>query len=89
MIKSIPFSNAAAIVAVGFSIICWVLTLVAPDFVFGIATSWSHMINFDVVRLENTASFGEALIGFISLGIVVWVSAYVFTECNNYFAKGK
>ena len=72
MIKSIPFANAAAVVAVGLSFICWVLTLVAPDFVFGIASSWSHMINFDVVRMNSTASFGEALIGFISLGVVVW-----------------
>ncbi|OGH17296.1 MAG: hypothetical protein A3C30_01690 [Candidatus Levybacteria bacterium RIFCSPHIGHO2_02_FULL_40_18] len=89
MIKTIPFANAAAMVAVGFSIVCWVLTLVVPDFAFGIAASWFHMINLDAVRMESTSTFGEALTGFVSLGIVVWVSTYVFMECYNYFAKGK
>lgn len=89
MIKSIPFANAAAMVAVGLSAICWVLTLVAPDFVFGVANSWFHMINLDAVRMSGTSSFGEALIGFVSLGAVTWVSAYVFTECHNYFVKSK
>jgi len=87
MIKSIPFANAAAVVAVGLSFICWVLTLVAPDLVFGIASSWSHMINLDVVRLATTATFGEALIGFVTLGVVTWVVVYAFSEAYNRLAK--
>mgnify|MGYP001593923413 CR=1 FL=1 len=47
------------------------------------------MINLDVVRMSATANFGEALIGFVFLGAVVWVSIYAFAEIYNRLAKGR
>lgn len=83
MIKSIPFANAAAIVAVAASFVCWIATVVAPDFVFSLANSWFHMINLNAVKLSSSASFGEAVVGFISLGVFTWIVVYAFAEIYN------
>lgn len=87
MLKSVPFANAATIVVVASSVICWLATVIAPDFIFGLTNSWFHMINLDVVRLSQSASFGGALIGFVTLGVVTWIAVYAFAEIYNKLQK--
>ncbi len=87
MLNSKAYANAAAIIAVVASFVCWVTTLVAPDLAFSVASSWTHMINLDAVRMSSTANFGEAIIGFVSMGVVVWVAVYAFAELYNKLSK--
>lgn len=87
MLNSKAYANAAAIVVIAASFICWVITVVAPDLAFNVASSWFHMINLDVVRMSSTANFGNAIIGFVSVGAAVWVSVYAFAEIYNKLAK--
>ena len=87
MLNSKAYANAATLVVVVASFICWVVTVVAPDFAFNLASSWMHMLNLNAVRMSSTASFGGALVGFVSLGVVVWVSVYAFAEVYNRLAK--
>lgn len=87
MLNSKAFATAATIVVVAASFVCWVATLVAPDFAFSVANSWMHMINLDAVRMSSAASFGEAIVGFISLGLITWVTVYAVIEVYNRLAK--
>lgn len=87
MHNPVRLANAATIVVVAGSFICWVLTSVAPDFLFGLANSWFHMINLDVVRSSQPVDFGTAIIGAFSLGVVTWAAFYAFAKIYNNLAK--
>ncbi|OGH40419.1 MAG: hypothetical protein A3B41_02830, partial [Candidatus Levybacteria bacterium RIFCSPLOWO2_01_FULL_37_26] len=78
MHNPVRLANAATIVAVVGSFICWVLVTVAPDFSFSIANSWFHMINLDAMRASQAVDFGTAIVGAFSLGIVTWLAFYAF-----------
>lgn len=87
MLNAKAFANAATIVVIVISFICWVTTTVAPDFAFSVASSWTHMINLNAIRTNSTASLGGALFGFVSLGVITWVSVYAVVEIYNRLAK--
>ena len=87
MLNAKAFANAATIVTVIVSFVCWVITVILPDFAFNVANSWFHMINLDAVRTNTTASLEEAFFGFLTLGIVVWVTTYGFVEIHNRLIK--
>jgi len=87
MHNPVRLANAATIVAVAGSLICWVFVTVAPDFSFGIANSWFHMINLDMVRATQPVDFGTAILGAFSLGVVTWAAFYAFANIYNNLAK--
>lgn len=87
MHNPVRLANAATIVTVAGSLICWVFVTVAPDFSFSIANSWFHMINLDVVRASQPVDFGTAIVGAFSLGVVTWVAFYAFAKIYNNLAK--
>ena len=87
MHNPVRLANAAAIVAVALSLVCWVFVTVAPDFTFGLANSWFHMINLDAVRMTQAVDFGTAIVGAISLGIVAWAAFYAFAKIYNNLGK--
>lgn len=87
MIKSAPFANAATAVTLAFYIICWILVYVAPDLVFSIAGSWFHLVNLDVLRADQVVPLEVGLMGLVSIGVVTWVTTYVWIELYNRWAK--
>lgn len=87
MLEPKAFANAAAIIAVAASFICWLVTVVTPNLAFSIASSWMHMINLNAVRMSSTASFTDAFIGFATLGAIVWISVYALIALYNKLAK--
>lgn len=87
MHNPVRLANAATIVTVAVSFICWVFVTVAPDLSFGIANSWFHMINLDVVRLSQPVDFGTAIVGAFSLGVVAWTAFYSFAKIYNNLGK--
>jgi len=87
MHNPVRLANAATIVVVAGSFICWLFVIVAPDFSFGIANSWFHMINLDMVRATQPVDFGTAILGAFSLGVVTWAAFYAFANIYNNLAK--
>lgn len=87
MHRPVALANAATIVVVALSLLCWVFVTVLPDFSFWIANSWFHMINLDVVRADKAVDFITAILGAISLGIVTWIAFYAFAEIYNRLIK--
>lgn len=87
MHNPVRLANAATIVAVAASIVCWIFVTVAPDLSFDIANSWFHMINLDVVRATQSVDFGTAIIGALSLGVVTWAVFYAFAQTYNRLTK--
>lgn len=87
MHRPVQLANAATIVVIAFSLICWLFVVVLPDFSFWVANSWFHMINLDVVRANQPVSFVTAILGAISLGVVTWASFYAFAEIYNRLIK--
>ncbi|MBI2049437.1 hypothetical protein HYT32_00775 [Candidatus Roizmanbacteria bacterium] len=87
MHNPVRLANAATIVVVVASFICWAFVTVAPDFSFSIANSWFHMINLDVVRTSQPVDFGTAIVGAFSLGVVTWIAFYAFAKIYNNLAK--
>lgn len=87
MHKPVSLANAATIIVVVASFICWILASVAPDFLFGLANSWFHMISLDTVRSSQPVDFGTAFVGAVSLGVVTWVAFYAFAEIYNKLTK--
>lgn len=83
MHRPVALANAATIVVVALSLICWLFVTVLPDFSFWIANSWFHMINLDVVRASQPVDIGTAILGAISLGIVTWIALYAFSQIYN------
>lgn len=87
MIKSVPFANAATVVALGLYIVCRVATLVAPDFLFSIGQSWFHTFSMDALKATAPFATGTFIFGAVTLAIVTWATVYAFAEVYNRLAK--
>ena len=87
MITSIPFANAATVVAVGLYVVCRVLFLAVPDFLYSVAQSWFHTISIESMQATAPLDFGAFILGGISLAVVTWVTVYAFAEIYNRLLK--
>ena len=83
MIKSVPFANAATIVALGLYIVCRVATLIAPDFLFNIGQSWFHTFSIESMRATVSFDVGTFIFGGVALAVVTWATVYAFAEVYN------
>ena len=50
MLNAKAFANASTLVLLAVYVVCRVVSLVAPDFLFSIAKSWFHTISVDSLR---------------------------------------
>lgn len=87
MIKSVPFANAATVVVLVLYIVCRVLSLAAPDFLFGIGQSWFHTFSLESVRATVPMDLGIFIFGAVTLVVVTWITAYATIELYNRWAK--
>lgn len=87
MLKSIAFANAATIVSLTVYVVCRVVSLIAPDFLFSIAKSWFHTFGADT--LKGTAPFevGTFIFGAVVLTALTWVTVYATIELYNRLSR--
>ena len=85
--KPVALANALTSVFLFAYLVCAALVYIAPNFVFSIAQSWFHGWNLDIVRASSPASLVSVVFGAVSLGVYIWVLAYLFGRLYAYWVK--
>lgn len=83
MLNAKAFAHAATAVTVVFYVICAALSYVAPDFVVGLAKSWVHTMNVDLVKANFVPDFATLVYGIITISVVTWVTTYALIALYN------
>ena len=87
MLKPIAFANAFTTVAVVVYVVCRVVSLIAPDFLFGIAKSWFHTFSVDSLKGIVPMDFGTFIFGAVMLALLVWITTYAAASLYNRWSK--
>jgi len=87
MLKPQAFASALTVAALGLYVVCRVVSLIAPDFLFAIGRSWFHTFSLDSMRAVAPMDIGTFLLGAVSIGVLVWVTAYATASLYNKWAK--
>ena len=87
MLKPIAFANAVAAVSLVLYVVCRVISLIAPDFLFAIGSSWLHTFSIDSMRATVSLDLGTFVLGAVSLGVLAWVTAFGVAYLYNQWAK--
>ncbi|MEK7558914.1 MAG: DUF5676 family membrane protein [Patescibacteria group bacterium] len=87
MLKPIALANAFTTVALGLYVLCRIISLVAPDFLFSVAKSWFHTFSVDSIKGTASMDIGTFLFGAISLAVLTWITAYTGTLLYNKWSK--
>ena len=87
MHNPVRLANAATVVSLGLYVVCRVVSLVAPEFLFNIAQSWFHTFSTELMRAPVPFDIGTFIFGGITLAVVVWATFYAFAEVYNRLAK--
>lgn len=87
MLNAKAFANASTVVMLVLYVVCRALSLVAPDFLFGIARSWFHTFSVDSLRGVTPLDIGTFLFGGASLAVLVWVTTYATIALYNRWGK--
>lgn len=87
MLKEVAFANAFTLVSLGVYVICRVLSLVAPDFLFNVGKSWFHTFSLESMRVVAPFDLGTFIFGAITLSVLVWVTTYTGASLYNKWAK--
>ncbi|MEO6508974.1 MAG: DUF5676 family membrane protein [Patescibacteria group bacterium] len=88
MINAKILANAVTTVWVTGYVICALFTYIAPNFVFGIASTWFHSINIDAIRTSMNMPIINLLFGIVSFGAVIWIGTFTVARLYNYWVKG-
>lgn len=89
MLNPIAFAHAATIVTVIFYLVCWLVSAMAPDFVFSIAKSWLHSVSLETLKLATPMPSSTAIFGLVTLVVLTWVTTYGTIWLYNLLAKKK
>ena len=87
MHNPVRLANAATIVSLGLYVVCRVVSLVAPEFLFNIAQSWFHTFSTELTRVPAPFDIGTFIFGGVTLAVVVWATFYAFASIYNNLAK--
>lgn len=87
MVKPTILANTLTTVGLGLYVVCRVLTLIVPDFIFNVGQSWFHTLNLKSTRAEVTFDFGTFLLGAITFSALVWVITYASVTLYNNWSK--
>lgn len=87
MVKPTILANTLTTVGLGLYVVCRLLTLIVPDFVFNVAQSWFHTWNMESIRATASFDLGTFLIGAITFGALVWVTTYASAALYNQWSK--
>lgn len=86
MIRTIAFANALAVVGVIGSVLCVVLSLVAPDLVMGVAQTWPHMLNLELIRATTPPGPASIITGVVTFTAVAWLWGFAWAWFYNWFS---
>lgn len=81
------FANAFTAVSLGVYVVCRVLSLIAPDFLFDVGKSWFHTFSLESMRAVAPFDMGTFIFGAVTLAILVWITAYSGATLYNKWAK--
>ncbi len=87
MLKEVAFANAFTLVSLGVYVVCRVLSLVVPDFLFNIGKSWFHTFSLESMKAVVPLDLGTFLFGAATLAVLVWVTTYAGAALYNKWAK--
>ncbi len=87
MVKPIVLANASTVVALGIYVVCRIISLIAPDFLFGVAQSWFHTFSTESVRSVAPMNIGTFIFGAVTLAVLVWLTFYAGATLYNKWAK--
>lgn len=87
MLNTKAFANATTIVMSVFYIVCWLLSTLAPNLIFGISKAWLHSINIESLKTTTSMSYGTVLWGLISISVLTWVTTYATIWLYNKLVK--
>lgn len=87
MLKEKEFANAVTVVSLGVYVVCRVLSLIAPDLLFSVGTSWFHTFSLGSVKTVAPMDLGTFIFGAVSLAVLVWVTTYATIALYNRWAK--
>lgn len=87
MLNAKAFANASTVVSVGLYVVCRVVSLVAPDFLFSIAKSWIHTFELDSTKAIAPMELGTFIFGVITLSVLVWITSYTTIVLYNRWAR--
>lgn len=82
-------ANALAVIATGFSLICAVLAIWAPDLLLSIGQSWAHRLDMSAVWMDKAPDLPIIIWGLITVSITAWVTGYAFALVYNWFLGKK
>jgi len=83
MLSAKTFAKATTTVMVVFYVACWLISTLAPDFIFGIANAWLHSISIESLKTTSAMSFGTVLWGLVSIGLLTWITTYATIRLYN------
>lgn len=87
MLKPIAFANAFTSVSLAVYVVCRIVSLIAPDFLFSVAKSWFHTFSVDSMKGATSMDLGAFIFGAVVLSILVWVTTYTAATLYNSWAK--
>lgn len=87
MVKPIALANASTVVALGIYVVCRAISLIAPDFLFGVAQSWFHTFSTESEKTVTPMDIGTFIFGAVTLSVLVWVAVYTGATLYNKWAK--
>lgn len=87
MLNAKAFANASTTTSLVLYVVCRVVSLVAPDFLFSIAKSWFHTFSVNSLKGIMPLDIGTFVLGAISLTVLVWITTYSTVALYNKWAK--
>lgn len=87
MLNAQAFAHSATTVSLAGYVGCRVLSLIAPDFLFGIGRSWFHTFSMDSLKGVVPLDIGTFVFGGLVLAVLVWVATYATITLYNNWSK--
>lgn len=87
MLNEKAFANAASAVVAVWFMVCWLLSLLIPNFIFSIGQSWMHTVNLSAAKTTLTLDLGSFIVGIVTLVGLTWVTTYATVVLYNRWSK--
>ena len=87
MLNAKTFSNAVTTVTAIFYVGCLLLTLVLPNVIIGVAQSWVHGLNLDVLKGGPAFSWASAAAGLVTISLLAWITTYATIALYNIWSQ--
>lgn len=88
MVNEKALANAAGVTAFVLYVACLLITLVAPDLLFNVATLIAHGVSIEPLRPANISfNFANTVGGAIIWSALTWVTFYVGGYFYNRFRE--